>query len=91
MDDLRSTKAGALAPATPNGTAWFVEPDGDRSTKAGALAPATLLNSAKGRRRDETSLFRGRVSLDDDAFEAISRDCEQYFVSMISAEQLKLP
>ena len=61
-----------------------------RSTKAGALAPATLLNSAKGRRRDETSLFRGRVSLDDDAFEAIARDCEQYFVSMISTEQLKL-
>ena len=64
---------------------------GRRSTKAGALAPATLLNSAKRRHRDETSLFGGRVSLDDDAFEAISRDCEQYFVSMISTEQLKLP
>ena len=31
-----------------------ISPRRARSTKAGALAPATLLNSAKGRHRDET-------------------------------------
>ena len=94
---VRSTKAGASAPATrgwvPAQRTSLSDPKRvwRRSTKAGASAPATLLKSAKGRYRDGTAVFHGCGSLAGDEFAVISRNCEQYSVRMISAKQSKLP
>ena len=55
------------------------------------ISPGDTLKSAKGRYRDGTAVFHRCGGLDGDEFAAISRNCEQYSVRMITAKQSKLP